>query len=101
MVLQVAGQEVRLTTPGRVLYPATGTTKAQVVAFYIEVAPENASAPDGPAGDAQAMAGGRWRAAGEDLRHHPHPANRRQLHPRRGPEQPGRPGRDGQAGRPC
>jgi bifunctional non-homologous end joining protein LigD len=37
-VLRVAGQEIRLTTPGRVLYPASGTTKSQVVAYYVEVA---------------------------------------------------------------
>jgi len=37
-VLQVAGREVKLTTPGRVLYPASGTTKAQVVAYYVDVA---------------------------------------------------------------
>jgi bifunctional non-homologous end joining protein LigD len=37
-VLDVAGQEVRLTTPGRVLYPVSGITKAQVVVYYVEVA---------------------------------------------------------------
>ena len=38
-VLDVAGQEVKLTNPGRVLYPAAGTTKSQVVAYYLGVAP--------------------------------------------------------------
>jgi len=37
-VLRVGGQEIRLTTPGRVLYPVSGTTKSQVVAYYVEVA---------------------------------------------------------------
>jgi len=38
-VLEVAGQEVKLTNPGRVLYPASGTIKSQVVAYYLGVAP--------------------------------------------------------------
>ena len=37
-VLRVGGQEIRLTTPGRVVYPLSGTTKSQVVAYYVEVA---------------------------------------------------------------
>ena len=36
--LVVAGQELRLTNPERVLYPATGTTKADVIGYYAEVA---------------------------------------------------------------
>jgi len=36
--LVVAGQELRLTNPDRVLYPATGTTKADVIAYYAAVA---------------------------------------------------------------
>ncbi len=36
--LVVAGQELRLTNPHRVLYPATGTTKADVIAYYAAVA---------------------------------------------------------------
>ena len=36
--LVVAGQEFRLTNPDRVLYPATGTTKADVIAYYAAVA---------------------------------------------------------------
>src|SRR6478609_3428491 len=35
----VAGQELRVTSPGRVLYPETGTTKAQVLDYYEQVAP--------------------------------------------------------------
>ena len=38
-MLRVAGHEIRLTTPARVLCPASGTTKSQVVAYYVEVAP--------------------------------------------------------------
>lgn len=34
----VAGQELRLTHPDRVLYPATGTTKNDVIEYYVAVA---------------------------------------------------------------
>lgn len=36
--LVVAGQELRLTHPERVLYPATGTTKSDVIDYYVAVA---------------------------------------------------------------
>ena len=36
--LVVAGQELRLTHPNRVLYPATGTTKNDVIDYYVAVA---------------------------------------------------------------
>lgn len=36
--LVVDGQELRLTTPARVLFPVTGTTKADVIAYYTAVA---------------------------------------------------------------
>ena len=35
----VAGQELKVTSPGRVLYPETGTTKSQVLDYYEQVAP--------------------------------------------------------------
>jgi len=38
-MLEVDGREIRLTNPDRVLWPATGTTKRQLVAFYLEIAP--------------------------------------------------------------
>jgi DNA primase len=36
--LVVGGRELRLTHPDRVLYPATGTTKSDVIAYYAAVA---------------------------------------------------------------
>lgn len=36
--LVVDGQELRLTNPARVLFPVTGTTKADVIAYYTAVA---------------------------------------------------------------
>ena len=36
--MTVAGQEFKVSSPGRVLYPATGTTKAEVIAYYVQVA---------------------------------------------------------------
>jgi bifunctional non-homologous end joining protein LigD len=38
-VIEVDGTEVRLTTPDRVLWPATGTTKRDLVAYLRAVAP--------------------------------------------------------------
>lgn len=37
--VSVAGHRLRLTHPDKVLYPATGTTKAEVIAYYQEIAP--------------------------------------------------------------
>lgn len=37
--LVVDGRELRLTNPDRVLFAATGTTKSDVIAFYMAVAP--------------------------------------------------------------
>ena len=34
----IAGQEFKVTTPARVLYPATGTTKLDVIRYYADVA---------------------------------------------------------------
>lgn len=36
--MTVAGQEFKVSTPDRVFYPATGTTKANVIAYYLEIA---------------------------------------------------------------
>ncbi|UFU01787.1 ATP-dependent DNA ligase [Ruania suaedae] len=38
-ITQVDGRRLRLTNLGKVLYPATGTTKADVVTYYSRVAP--------------------------------------------------------------
>jgi bifunctional non-homologous end joining protein LigD len=35
----IAGQELTGTSPGRVLYPKTGPSKAQVLDYYEKVAP--------------------------------------------------------------
>jgi len=37
--VSVSGHRLRLTNPDKVLYPATGTTKADVIAYYQHVAP--------------------------------------------------------------
>ena len=36
--MKVAGQEFKVSTPERVLYPAAGTTKADVIDYYLQVA---------------------------------------------------------------
>ena len=33
--VSVAGQRLRLTNPDKVIYPSTGTTKAEVIAYYM------------------------------------------------------------------
>lgn len=38
VVRVIGGQEVKVTSPGRVYYPATGTTKTEVVDYYAAVA---------------------------------------------------------------
>ena len=35
----IAGQEFKVTSPDRVLYPATGTTKLEVIRYYAEASP--------------------------------------------------------------
>lgn len=35
--MKVAGQEFKVSTPDRVFYPATGTNKADVIAYYVQV----------------------------------------------------------------
>ena len=37
--VSVAGQRLRLTNPDKTIYPSTGTTKAEVIAYYMEIAP--------------------------------------------------------------
>lgn len=37
-VLEVAGRELKVSNLGRVLYPAAGTTKADVISYYVQVA---------------------------------------------------------------
>lgn len=36
---EIGGRQLRLTNPDKVLYPATGTTKADVIRYYVQVAP--------------------------------------------------------------
>ncbi|WP_229051588.1 ATP-dependent DNA ligase [Aeromicrobium sp. Leaf350] len=36
---ELGGRQLRLTNPDKVLYPATGTTKAEVIDYYLQVAP--------------------------------------------------------------
>ncbi|MFD1858441.1 ATP-dependent DNA ligase [Aeromicrobium camelliae] len=37
--VSIDGRLLRLTNPDKVLYPATGTTKADVIAYYVQIAP--------------------------------------------------------------
>ncbi|KQV74663.1 ATP-dependent DNA ligase [Aeromicrobium sp. Root344] len=37
--VSVAGHRLRLTHPDKVVYPSTGTTKAEVISYYMEIAP--------------------------------------------------------------
>jgi bifunctional non-homologous end joining protein LigD len=37
--VSVAGHRLRLTHPDKVIYPSTGTTKAEVIAYYQDIAP--------------------------------------------------------------
>lgn len=37
--VSVAGQRLRLTNPDKVIYPSTGTTKAEVISYYAQIAP--------------------------------------------------------------
>ncbi|GAA1725155.1 ATP-dependent DNA ligase [Aeromicrobium alkaliterrae] len=36
---EIGGRQLRLTHPEKVLYPATGTTKADVIEYYVTIAP--------------------------------------------------------------
>ena len=37
--VSIGGHRLRLTNPDKVIYPATGTTKAEVISYYVEIAP--------------------------------------------------------------
>ncbi len=37
--VSIAGHRLRLTNPDKVIYPSTGTTKAEVINYYVEIAP--------------------------------------------------------------
>ncbi|MGD9607746.1 MAG: ATP-dependent DNA ligase, partial [Leucobacter sp.] len=37
--MEVGGRRVRITNPDKVLYPSTGTTKADAIAYYRSIAP--------------------------------------------------------------
>ena len=37
--VSIAGHRLRLTNPDKVIYPTTGTTKAEVIGYYVEIAP--------------------------------------------------------------
>jgi bifunctional non-homologous end joining protein LigD len=38
-IVEVEGHEIKLTNLDKVLYPATGTTKAEIITYYSQVAP--------------------------------------------------------------
>lgn len=37
--VSIAGHRLRLTNPDKIIYPETGTTKAEVIHYYVEIAP--------------------------------------------------------------
>jgi len=37
--ISIGGHQFRLTHPDKVMYPETGTTKADVIHYYVEIAP--------------------------------------------------------------
>ena len=37
--ISVGGHQFRLTHPDKVMYPETGTTKADVIHYYVQIAP--------------------------------------------------------------
>ena len=37
--VSIEGHRLRLTNPDKIIYPATGTTKAEVIHYYVEIAP--------------------------------------------------------------
>ncbi len=43
-IVEVAGRSLSLTNLDKVLYPATGFTKGQVVDYYVRIAPVSDSA---------------------------------------------------------
>ena len=53
--VRVGGRELTLTNLDKVIYPATGTTKADVLAYYAAVAPVLIPAASQPAGNPQAV----------------------------------------------
>jgi bifunctional non-homologous end joining protein LigD len=50
-VLTIGGREVTITNPGKVFFAETGTTKLDLVRYYLAVAPG-------------ALTGGRWPSSG-------------------------------------
>ena len=61
--VEVDGRVLALSNLEKVLYPQPGTTKAEVIAYYTQVAPILLPLVAEPAGDAQALAGRRRRAS--------------------------------------
>ena len=53
--VEVDGRRLSLSNLDKVLYPAAGFTKGQVIDYYTRIAPVAAAAPARPAADAQAL----------------------------------------------
>ena len=51
LTTEVDGQTMKLTNLGKVLYPQTGFTKAEVIDYYHQVAAAAAATPVRPAAD--------------------------------------------------
>ncbi len=41
--VEIAGRELSLSNLDKVLYPASGTTKAEVIDYYVRIAPGDAA----------------------------------------------------------
>ena len=57
--VDIQGKHLKLSNLEKVLYPATGFTKQQVIDYYARIAPAHDSASGGAGADAQAVS--RWR----------------------------------------
>ena len=57
LTTEVDGQTMKLTNLGKVLYPQTGFTKAEVIDYYHQVRRVAAATPVRPAPDPQTVAG--------------------------------------------
>ncbi len=55
LAVTVDGRALKLTNWDKVLYPETGFTKGDLIAYYARIAPGRRAAPQGPAADAQAL----------------------------------------------
>ena len=58
-IVEIGGRQLKLTNLDKVLYPAAGFTKGQVIDYYARIAPVLLPHLAGPAADAEALSGRR------------------------------------------